>query len=477
MSNPEIKTLPFPPGRSVGLAGNSSGLDGMRTGEAGFGLIAVVAAMMLHTLLNHYPDALIVVPIFILLGLVPLLVWGHALEVRCFLFSAGLCVLLAALGYGFSQVTSDPEDFFFLSATANIHESIAALAQRVNAPLAVLIWRYVYYAFGQIGVTAAPVIGTSSNALMVGLAGAMTMASVRRIFPADHRVHNFALYAYALCGSPVLFGSLHYRDSYVLFFTTIAVYAWTRAMTSPRLRHTWFAIVASLGMLPLIYYVRVESTYGVILLTAAGFVLKLRRRLGWLGGLALVALPLAAIIYLMRHDLGQMLQYALFRNEQYTAQSLLSSSQNSLGYKYIIDRALPIKLLLGSGYMLYFPIPIWAGFFGNFGTLLTTWNGIYMYFFAPFLIASTILVWRNAWINAEFANCCLLMSLAYWANFFAVIGTSFENRHIGPMTGAMVITGCAIVSTGDKYRRPLRSLQIMWLAGAVLIHLFWRILK
>lgn len=434
------------------------------------GVALILAGIGLHMELNAFYGAPLVIGTFCVIGVLVSTILGGRDGRDCFLLSFGLGVFAASLGYGLTVVESDPAGFYYESYLGDIHEPLRDIATRNVAPLPILVWRYVYAAFHLVNVAPNPGIGTGFNALLVGVAGAITVAVVHRVYPGNRPAVNFTILAYSLYGMNIMLAALHLRDGFVLFCVSITTLLWIRTITTRGLRSLFVAALGAIGVAFVIYYSRAESIYALVLLSVLGLFIKLRPRLGAWRSAIFGVMVLAVAGYLLRSDVIDLLTYSAQRRLEYTDISTLSSSANSIGWRLIINQPLFIRLLLGSFYILYFPVPIWAGFNGSFYSAMTSVNAVYMLWMTPYIVVGTWVIWKNFRLTSGMSDGNLLISSVFWVNFLSVVATSFEIRHIASTATLMIATASAPVAAKSGHRGPLRKVQLGWLAFGLIIN-------
>ena len=132
---------------------------------------------------NGTADAVFVALLLLITGIavVGLLFPGKRPEMRAFLLAYGVCVLAGGLAqcyspavFGNLQSTSDANTLHGMIAASPPFMTMETMWP-VNAPLAVLVWQKLYAITWWCGFPFGPYTGILFNALLVALAGALTV--------------------------------------------------------------------------------------------------------------------------------------------------------------------------------------------------------------------------------------------------------------------------------------------------------------
>jgi len=179
---------------------------------------------------------------------------------------------------------------------------------------------------------------------------------------------------------------------------------------------------------------------------------------------ALVSVTLISI----ETDLFELVQR---RQEAYAA---LSADTGSLGDQ-LVKAPLSARLILGSLYLLVFPIPVWTGFqLESAYQLFKSLNGLFMYGLIPL---AALGMWRIVTKEAFRAAPLLHGILVTMGLMVAIAGTSLETRHFGVFLVPGLVLATAPDLTDRHEWQNYKRLLICFIAVMTAIHVVWAALK
>jgi cytochrome b561 len=163
------------------------------------------------------------------------------------------------------------------------------------------------------------------------------------------------------------------------------------------------------------------------------------------------------------------------QNANYLAYSRGAASSGSLGLAFIINQPAPIKLILGSIWILLFPLPVWSGFqLESAYHLFKSLNAIYMYFVVPLVGLAVLGIVRQERNRTPVAMFHLFVVVGF---LLAVVMTSTETRHFSTFFVAMFMVALQPDLTRRTVRRNYKNVLFVYLMGISLLHVMWALLK
>lgn len=444
---------------------------------------------------NSAMDAPVVALLMLLFGAVLVAAFfprRHA-EIRAFLLTYAICVLSGGLAQWYaSALTGTSQSFvdatgFFDAIIENppyyTWEELKTLwidGAHISrgAPLAVAIWQWVYRASNALGFTHAPYVGVMFNGLVMGWTAAVTVGAARELFGDDPWRLRRAGTLFAFCGLFVLFGAILIRDCFTTFLNAVVLYGILRALCRPSTANLSLAgVLTGLSVLGMMY-LRSRSIvlFGLYWALAGGcwFIshrLDAKRIL-----IAIVALPvvMASLVYL-----AQYLQVSAGLQSHYQAAygEIISGAvrDDSIAMRLVVNQPLPIRLLLGTGSLMVFPIPFWAYFRPESGEYLWIkgYNGLYQIFVMPLVIAGCAYLWGRVKRDPKGAIPFLFLGVYLAMNTLAVVATSLEQRHLAQFLPAFMVLAAAMDTRTGPGKRFLAQSVFIWVALVVSVHLAW----
>ena len=466
-----------------------------RPGVLPLSMLAVFSGGLLQSYANGTVNAFYASLLLLFLGtcLVSTILSGKSAELRAFLMSFSLSVLVGGLAQAYAlyafdtpMSTTDANNFFNSILTRPPFHTLEELATvwtgerflGFGAPLAIAIWQRVYHAFSLMGFAHAPYIGVQFNAFVVGLTGSLTVLTARNLFGDDHwrlrRVANL----YASCGLFLLFGAVLIRDGFTLFLNLLVLWALIRWLQHPTARRYAIALAVTAATGLAMWYLRKNSTYLFGLFHMMAFFCWYWRGRKSMGHtVATLSLPLILVLasaFLYQY-FSASFDVLTRESENYIELAANESLSDSLGMALVVNQPLPIRATLGSGVLLAFPIPVWAYLQSGASEyeLIKTWQGVYMIYMLPLALAGFLSVVYNIRRRGEYVSEQLFIALYAVGMLAAVAATSLETRHIGQFLPAFILLA-AMPDTRQKLaRRRVVSMRFTWIAILGVVHLAW----
>jgi hypothetical protein len=422
---------------------------------------------------------------FVLLGLTCLMGLRHdkALYAEAFISVYSTCWFWAGVAAIYANYFKDASQnldaaYFYEMVSAQRLSGMETLLLEENAG-ALAIWQLTYDFFYILGLEIAPYIGICLNSFLVGLSAAVGVSIVKLTFGNDRgRIDRFT-WLCSFCGIFWLFGSLHLRDAAILFVTTGLLLAWVWYLREASLLKTIVLLVVNgfagylLGMLRT-EYAFLPFAFGIAGVFAF-FNIKgtaIQRAIAL--GIAGIIVTLVSFEYLTDVEGGFFEKLERNRNT-YEDMSHTESTGASLGNTLIVNQDLIPRLILGSVYLLIFPIPIWKGFqLETVYHLFKSLHAVFMYFVTPlFLLGSYRIIMNSLWRQPLL----LFPLLVFGGLLLATAYTSLETRHVGSFLVPFLLISLIPDLNSISDRRIFKRILSSYLALMGGIHLTWFFLK
>ncbi|MCF6284951.1 MAG: hypothetical protein L3K26_07160 [Candidatus Hydrogenedentes bacterium] len=418
---------------------------------------------------------------------------GRGPELRVFLLTYGMCVLVGGLAqcyslaiFGQPMSTNDANNFFGLLLTEPPYHSLQDLATvwigdrflGYGAPLAVVIWQYVYHVFLGLGFLHGPYIGVIFNALVVGLSGSLTVSTARELFGDDRWRLRRVGTLFAFCGIFWLFGAIMIRDCLSLFLNAAVLWGLVRTLNRPTERNLVLSVIITLCSSVCIWYLRKNSIYLFGLFYLLAFLCWYWRGKTGLGHvfatLSLPAVLLLSSAFLYQY-FGATIGALLYTSEFYVGAAAQSSLNDSLGMALVVNQPPLIRGTLGSGVLLAFPIPLWAYIKAGATEyeLIKTWQGLYKLYVLPLAFAGIWAVLHETFRSKKKMGAHFFIAVYAILMLVAVAGTSLETRHFGQFMPAVLLLAVMPDTRIRADRRRVQSMAFLWIGVLGLVHLAW----
>ena len=393
----------------------------------------------------------------------------------CF-FTAGIAAISANQFDDPFQNSSDAYWFYQNSISRDGYDAIV-LAFAYEGYLALSIWRWLYEFLGNFGFSDDRFIGISLNCMLVAFSGVITLKTCDILYKSDQKRLNRITIYICLCGIFWLFASLHLRDAFVLLFVSILLYYWINFLHYPTtfiqiLFLLIICIVLSLGLLFLRReFVFLPGFFAISAITAIIFTEETKTQ----HKLFLSIAVLTCAFFLIFQFGGSFVEQFVGVSSDYEQHMKSSNQALSLGLSLIINQNIFIKTILGSGYVLLFPIPFWSGFgIGSAYNIFKSANVLLMYFMLPAYFTAI----QKVLLQKSFRKPALIFLLyVSIGSLFSIVLTSFETRHLGVFYGAFFLLACLPKLDERKDKRLFKIYFSLLLSFMGLIHIAWIIIK
>ncbi len=371
------------------------------------------------------------------------------------------------------QLKSDASLFYELSSDLQSNLSLDQLRYETDGGGAVYIWREVYRFMHYLDLGIGPYIGITFNVCLVALTGVISIKIVKAIWGNDKKRLRRFTYLYSFCGIFWLYASIHLRDSFILFSTTLLLYLWVKLLVLPKLRYVVVVGMVSVVWIVSYKYMRAEYQYIPVVMAAMGmgtWVLCSRNYISRTV-FALTLLISLALLLLNYSYMSSLQEDVKFGKTWGSENSLVS-----LGEKYVVNTPLPVRAVIGTYYLHVYPIPFWGGFqLTTIYHLLKSLNAIYLFIVMPMAIVGAINV---VGLRRRTRSPPLMFALLVYVGFSMIVAlTSLETRHLGGFTVALLVL--AIEPDFSKYaeKKRLNNWRLVWLSIIAMVHLAWFAMK
>lgn len=457
-----------------------------------FGLVCMSLSFLAGACMQSYTngtiDAFILSFMFLFAGGagVALAFPGKKPELRAFLLTYAICIFVGGLAqcyslnvFGKLQSTIDANTFFRFIKPSPPFTTMADIHKNFNSPLAVLIWQQIYKITWFFGFDFGPYIAVMFNALVIGLTGSVTVRTAREIFGDDPWRLRRVGTLFAFCGLIILFGSVLLRDCFTTFFNALVLWGLVRWLCVPTFFNFLKAIMLTGISVFAMAYLRFESIvlYGLFwaLLILVWFV---KERLN-IVRVFVICLALITLLIGSSYLMSYMQTAKKFQEDRagrwYTGTTAAISQNESLGMKLVARQPMPIRIFMGSGYLMIFPIPLWGYLQPGLVDymLIKGYHGIYQVWILPFCFTGLFLAIKEFFKNRKHSLPLLFIAVYIIINLLAVVATSLEQRHFAQFMPAMFILAAMPDTREIKSSAMVRRIGIGWFFVVLLVHVAW----
>lgn len=412
---------------------------------------------------------------------------GRRPEMRAFMLTYAIYVLVGGLAQCYSLfVFHDPQNFsdavYFLGRISPKPPFMSLADTSAHTSLAIATWQQVYEVSWWLGLKFGPYTGVLFNALVMGLAGSLTVGTARALFGDDSWRLRRVGTLFAFCGLFMLFGAVLLRDSFVVFFSALSLWGTVRWLVRPSGRTLALAAIVTSVSGCAILFLRDEEVglfglYAFLAVLAWYCSRKLNPARVVVVVLVLCALPIAGS-YLAVYTQGFQ-DTRTSGQEYYTRLGATDAKQDSLGMRLVVNQPLPIRMIVGTGALLVAPIPLWVNF--KVGASEYHWikgyQGIYQVLVLPLGVAGMFVIVRLLRKKGRKALPLLFLAVYLLANLAAVVASSGEQRHLGQFMAALLILAALPDTRERSERRRLRMIATVWFSVVILVHAAWAVMK
>jgi hypothetical protein len=489
---PKKRSKPLDEGTPMSVKGDACGTADVFTSLV-FVLRVTVVLVVIGSLMQGYANSTIAaLPVGLLFLVFGCLVMGVVFpgkpsEMRAFMLTYAIYVLAGGLAQCYSLlVFHEPQNFsdavYFLGQVSPMPPFKSLAEMQTEGSLAVATWQQVYAVTWWLGFKFGPYTGVILNALIMGLAGGLTVGTARALFGDDSWRLRRVGTLFAFCGLFILFGALLLRDSFVIFFNALWLWGAVRWLVRPSGRTLALAAILTTVSVYTMLLLREEAVvliglYAFLAALSWYCIRKLNASRMVVVVLVLCALPIAGS-YLGVYT-QQLQNTQTSGQEYYTLLSAADSKQDSLGMRLVVDQPLPIRMIVGTGALFVNPMPLWVNF--KVGAqeyhLIKGYHGIFQVLVIPLGVAGIFVIVRLLRKKGRKAIPLLFLAVYALVNLVGVVASSGEQRHLGQFMEALLMLA-ALPDTRDKWeRRRLRIIASLWFGVVILLHVLWAGMK
>lgn len=381
------------------------------------------------------------------------------------------------------QQSRDAGHFYRLATAQNLNLNLPGIARLTEGSLAVLCWNKAYALSRELGLGNERYIACALNTVMVSLA---SVVSVRIAVIANLSTTQQLRLSLACgcCGLFWAFQGLLLRDGYILLAVSLLSYSWCKFLSNPPSFSGAIILALANSVASIVLkYLRDEFAFVPFAMAlAAGTAVLLthhtRNRSGAATSIyiSLALLLLASAVATVAGVSPSSAKDKLKRgNESYGEHALQTAKKDSLGAALIVAQPLPLRITLGSVYLLVFPVPAWSGLLmGSAYHLFKSANVILFYIVIPFAIASLY----QSFGPLRERNTTLLFCVATFTLFLtATAATSLETRHIAPFFPLLFVYASSAYIEQQQVRRVYDAARRAFLCGVLTVHSLYALLR
>ena len=352
----------------------------------------------------------------------------------------------------------------------------------MESTLPLVIWQQVYKLTWLLGFDFGPYIGVMFNALVMAITGSITVRIARELYGDDAWRLRRVGTLFTFCGLFILFGAVLIRDCFTTLLNAFVLWGIVRWLVRSTPINLFFVIVLMVGAAYAMVFLRIES---VVLFGLFGFLAFLfwffkerPDRIRFFAMILVIDILLVTSAYIVEyaHSLQEIQTGGI---TQYDKLCRDASTDDSLGMRLVINQPLPIRLVLGSGMLMTFPIPLLAYF--NFNSTDYRWivgyHGIYQVLVLPLVFAGFIAVYHLLKRDRRQAAPLAFLAVYILMNLAAVVATSLEHRHLAQFMPALIILAALPDTREKKTRNGVRKMIMWWFGVVAFVNVLWVLAK
>lgn len=386
---------------------------------------------------------------------------------------AGLAEAYALWRFQHLQTAIDAVAVFYPLSQQGL-ENGAFQQININAPLAVWIWQYCYELSARIGFGTGPWVGVLFNSLLISLACTTILASAELIGNGDKRARDIR--GWCVYGAFFwLAAATHLRDAFVVCASATVVFLALCLLARPSLPRLVIVTIGQSATIGITVFVRQETAYALGAIAVWGLVCTILLA-GWKraqADRAVVTLLLLAFVGILIPLIMSGRALWEFRATNIAEDNLLNSSDDSLGSRFVVRAAVPVRMLLGTYTLFVHPIPLfkYVGLSQDEYTWLTSLAGICMVGAVPYLLDG--LITRTSGKTQRAAKWFLSGALGFGT--IGIVFTTMDHRHLMQFVPMALLL--MVFSLPDSNKRRRRLIYELWYASVLLAHAGWMVLK
>ena len=376
------------------------------------------------------------------------------------------------------QVASDASSFFELSSLSGKARSIRDLQTITEGAGAVVMWSAFYDFADLLGFERLPYVGITMNILMVSLGAVVCLKSARALYGEDrYRFGRLELF-FTISGVLWLFAGVHIRDSVIFLCIVVMAHFWISYLSQLDRAKILPALIVTGAMMPALQALRNEFFYMPLLASSIALLaLNFSRGRGDSRFIMLTSAILGTVVLIVAAVAfgSQISQLFLMGQDTYGTLSLEEARAGSLGVSLIIDQILPIRLMLGVPYLLFYPIPFWIGLQeASAVQLFKSMNALSFYFIAAYAFVGLIRICMKRQLRSP---AFVFIAAMPFSLTVMIALTSLETRHLGAFMGFFFLLGLLPDLRERSDNRLFRFTLTLVLLAVGMVHFAWSALR
>jgi len=413
---------------------------------------------------------------------------GNKYEFRAFILSYSICVLILgfSLNYSlayFDMLMSTIDSNKFINIIADSNRTLEELRYVVDATLPALIWKYLadFRSMLNIG-DGGPAVYVLLNSTLIGFTSVFITKIANELFVGDEKRIKLAGTIFSLCGMGWLFGSLLIRDSYALLLNTLGVWVIVKVLVTPNVKNLILALIVCSLSASFMWYVREKAFYLFFMFAFMAIGLwYLKSKFSPAKVILLLFMMIVAILAFdqISSHTSMATDATSEESEKYTAGSSSQARSDSLGASLVVNQPLPVRLIVGSAYVLIFPIPIWGYF--QLGLpeyfIIKGLHGVFMILMMPLVIYSSIKLFKRGPRKDQLSTARFFVFFYFLVTVMLVGVTTLETRHHGQFLSAFIILAAMPTVQTQLERGLLKKIRISWFGLIAFGHVIWFLLR
>ena len=141
----------------------------------------------------------------------------------------------------------------------------------------------------------------------------------------------------------------------------------------------------------------------------------------------------------------------------------------------VVQQPIPVRLIVGSAYLMLYPIPFWVGFqLESAYQLFKSFNAVFFYALIPLLILAGRRILRERDVRTPAVRFLVMVSAGLT---LAVAGTSLETRHFGAFLVPVFLLALIPKLESQRDRRAYLRVLVGFLGGIFALHSLWWVLR
>ena len=308
----------------------------------------------------------------------------------------------------------------------------------------ILIWNKFYKFTNFLNIETGRYIGIAVNTLFLVWTSYIGLSIIRSTKDLnDKKTENFYKILFCANGIFWMYGSIHIRESLIIFFISILLKVWINWIN----KKSFFNLII-LGIISIIYflsaeYLRAGYSSLVFIFIFSFLLINIIENIYYkkFSLIHLFSYIFIAIFFVLGiNSFEGIYSSALEYLRVYKQGSLIESSSGSLG-TLVYNLPLPIRIFVSTIFLLITPIPIWGGQ-GEIFSLYAFCKSCFA-LFNYLTIPIFIILIKDSFVNDHKINKLKLFLIFIFFQCLIIIGlTTFEQRHVGNFSLIYILSLC-----------------------------------